>query len=91
MNYARLEKVDLLGLLVSKDDTLLIKKLAKLMQEMDYATSMREDAHEILKRTKMDGQQVILRLNNLESFAAILRDEIRRIRKDVKEEMQECM
>ena len=86
--YARLMKVNVLGL-INDEDTKLIKSIAQLMKEMDYSTSQREDAYEILNKRKMDGEQVLYRLSNMQEFVRILSDDIKRIKKEVKETLNE--
>lgn len=88
---SKLEQVKgpVVGFIVAEDDQTFVKRVAKLMQDTNWATSQREDAGEILRGVKMDGDQVMMRFDNLIDFLGTASKVMRRIRGEVKQEMQD--
>lgn len=83
--FSKLENLTVLDQVLDKKDKNLILDLAHMMLARNYSTTQREDAKEIINKTKMDGDQVLLRLQNVRNFLKDLTNDVKQIEEDVKE------
>ena len=75
--------------LVYTEDMNFIKQVAKLQKYCDFSTTQRDDANEIIRGVKMDGEQVIYRYDNMVEFCKCLTKKVKQLSKDVKTEINE--
>lgn len=67
---------------IDERDVVLVRSIAKLMKRMNWSTSMREDAYDVIRRVKVDKHDAMLQFGNLETFLRLMIEDIRRIKKE---------